>query len=157
MSEYLTRIKTCCDLLGSVGHSISDDDQISYILNGLGRDYDSVVVAIGAKPGQWTAMEVHSLLHTFEARIEGSRSIGFSSDSSQPSLNYVGMPNQPRRGGSVGNRGRRRFSNNRGARGNFSRGGMNHGRGRSTFNSWWHHLSDMLHCRTQCESMLVQI
>lgn len=40
MSEYLPKIKTCCDLLSSAGCGVSEDDQILHILAGLGSDYD---------------------------------------------------------------------------------------------------------------------
>lgn len=90
--QYKSRLQSLKkDTLSMTGHSISDDDQITHILKDLGREYDLVVVAVSAKLGQWSAMEVHSLLHTFEGRIESNRSIGFNSDGSQPSLNFAGV------------------------------------------------------------------
>ncbi|XP_047957561.1 uncharacterized protein LOC125203291 isoform X2 [Salvia hispanica] len=35
MQEYLNKMKSCCDFLGSAGCKISDEDQILYILGGL--------------------------------------------------------------------------------------------------------------------------
>lgn len=39
MREYLTKIKTLCDLLDAAGHRVFDTEQILTILNGLDREY----------------------------------------------------------------------------------------------------------------------
>lgn len=44
MREYLLKMKTFTDVLISVGQQITKQDQIVYILAGLGNEYDSVVV-----------------------------------------------------------------------------------------------------------------
>lgn len=73
MSEYLSKVKMCCDLLNSVGHHVSDEDQITHIMHGLGRDYDPIMIAVSAKGASWSAGDVHSLLLTFESRLETTR------------------------------------------------------------------------------------
>ena len=49
MREYLSRIKMLCDQLSSTGHTISDLDQILYILSGLDEEYESVIAVITSR------------------------------------------------------------------------------------------------------------
>ncbi|XP_042031082.1 uncharacterized protein LOC121777788 [Salvia splendens] len=92
--EYLGKIKRCCDLLAAIGCKISEDDQILYALNGLGPQYDPVMVAISARVDGWTMQEVSSLLMSFETRLEGSKSSSshINVDGSISSLNLTQMP-----------------------------------------------------------------
>lgn len=96
MTEYLSKVKTCCDLLNFVGHHVSDEDQIMHILNGLGSEYDAVMVTVSSKMESWTTMDIHCLLLSFENRLESTKSAPLNSDGSQPYLNYMAQTNTQR-------------------------------------------------------------
>lgn len=89
MSEYLNKMKSLFDLLGSAGCQINVAEQILHILDGLGQDYDPVVCSISSRSEQWTVPDVCSLLLTFESRMESTRNIAGSIEGSQPMLNLV--------------------------------------------------------------------
>jgi hypothetical protein len=56
-------------LLWLVNHSTIYDDIISYVLAGLGHNYDSFVSSIYARTDQVTLEEAYSLLIVTEARL----------------------------------------------------------------------------------------
>ncbi|CAA0817448.1 Unknown protein, partial [Striga hermonthica] len=43
MKEYLSKMKSYCDVLASAGHTIPEKDQILHVLSGLPSEYDAVV------------------------------------------------------------------------------------------------------------------
>ncbi|GFP84907.1 retrovirus-related pol polyprotein from transposon tnt 1-94 [Phtheirospermum japonicum] len=47
--EYVNKVKSCCDMLASVGQPVSEEDQATHVLTGLGGDFDPVVVAATAR------------------------------------------------------------------------------------------------------------
>ena len=49
MREYLLKMKMYFDTLASIRHQISKEDQILYILVGLGIEYNSMVSVIIAR------------------------------------------------------------------------------------------------------------
>lgn len=49
MKDNLTKIKTLCDQLASVGHKISNTEQVLCILGGLDNKYESAVAVISSK------------------------------------------------------------------------------------------------------------
>ena len=49
MREYLLKMKTYFDTLASTRHQILKEDQILYILVGLGIEYNSMVSVITSK------------------------------------------------------------------------------------------------------------
>lgn len=46
MAKYLIKIKTTVYILASVGHSVSEEDQILHILARLGSEYDASIVYV---------------------------------------------------------------------------------------------------------------
>ena len=62
MSEYLSKMRTYFDLLGSVGCRISDGEQILYILGGLSQEYDPAVCAVTSRSDPWSLGDVSSFL-----------------------------------------------------------------------------------------------
>lgn len=46
MADYLKEVKTICDQLDSIGYPVPDQEKIYGILNGLGKEYESVVAVI---------------------------------------------------------------------------------------------------------------
>ena len=86
MREYLLKMKTYFDTLVSIGHQISKEDQILYILDGLGLEYDYVVLVITSRVDSHSLEDVRGLLLAQESRIE-QYSVNF--DGSQPFVNVV--------------------------------------------------------------------
>ncbi|KAK6151993.1 hypothetical protein DH2020_014628 [Rehmannia glutinosa] len=80
MSEYLNKIKNCCDLLGSAGESVSQKDQVMYVLIGLGLEYSPVVVSATSILEPWSLTELHALLLSFENRLETFENRSFIED-----------------------------------------------------------------------------
>ncbi|KAK6116468.1 hypothetical protein DH2020_049761 [Rehmannia glutinosa] len=108
MKEYLNKIKSCCDLLGSAGEPVSQRDQLMYILSGLGPEYNSVVVSATSRLEPWSLSELHALLLSFENRLETFENRSNMDDGSF-SVNIATHTYSPgnRRGGtSQANRGR---------------------------------------------------
>ena len=62
MREYLLKMKTYFDTLVSIGHQISKEDQILYILDGLGLEYDYVVLVITSRVDSHSLEDVRGLL-----------------------------------------------------------------------------------------------
>lgn len=60
-----------------------------HVLNGIGSEYDPVMVIVSSKVESWSIIDVHSLLFSFENRLESTRFAHLNSDSSQPSLDYI--------------------------------------------------------------------
>ena len=121
-------MKSCMDFLASAGHSLKEDDQILYILAGLGSEYDLVVVSTTTRFEPFSTNDLRALLLSFEARLD--RNPSSTHDMSLPSVNLTQRrPSSPRsnqtlqphnnynsnvsRGGRGSNRGRGRFNPNR--------------------------------------------
>jgi hypothetical protein len=63
------QIKRMIDELAVAGHALHCDEIISYLLSGLGHDYDSFVTTITACTNPVTLEEVYALLLTTESRL----------------------------------------------------------------------------------------
>lgn len=87
MREFLNKVKSCCDVLASVGHKISYEDQILHIISGLGSEYDSIMVSIISRVEPHFVANVHALLLSFKLRLESHSAPVINVDSSQLSLN----------------------------------------------------------------------
>ncbi|KAA8531224.1 hypothetical protein F0562_005862 [Nyssa sinensis] len=68
-TEYFLFIKKLTDELAVAGQPMSCEDVLTYVLAGLGHEYDSFVTSISARTAQITMEEVYSLLLTIEARL----------------------------------------------------------------------------------------
>ncbi|XP_075521494.1 uncharacterized protein LOC142554709 [Primulina tabacum] len=112
MKDYLGKMKNYVDSLSVCGHPISDDDQVLYILGGVGMEYDSVVVHVASRGESISPSEVGALLLSHEGRIE---SYTVNVDGTMPTANIStftpakgrpssSSPSSPSRG-----RGRGRF------------------------------------------------
>ncbi|XP_066358325.1 uncharacterized protein [Miscanthus floridulus] len=113
VAEYFTKIKSLADEMASAGRKLEDEDIISYVLTGLGEDFDSVVAAVTTWVEPISVHELYAQLMSHEQRKE-ARDGGSNSS--------VNVATKGSRGGS-GNH----TSNNRGGRGN--RGGFHRGKG----------------------------
>ena len=70
MNEYLLQVIRCVDLLGLVGHEVSEKDHIDVILDGLGVGYDAFVLAIESRLDPYTVDVIESLLLAQEVKID---------------------------------------------------------------------------------------
>ena len=68
-NDYFLMIKRLADELAMAGQALCCDDIISYILAGLGHDYDSFVSSIYARHEPVSLEEVYSLLILTESRL----------------------------------------------------------------------------------------
>ncbi|KAA8541288.1 hypothetical protein F0562_025251 [Nyssa sinensis] len=68
-NDYFLSIKKLADELAMAGQPLKCDDIISYVLAGLGHEYDSFVSSIYARTDHVTLEEVYSLLIVTESRI----------------------------------------------------------------------------------------
>ncbi|KAF4390066.1 hypothetical protein F8388_003008 [Cannabis sativa] len=59
-SAYLQKLKTLCNTLASVGEPISSQEHLTYLLNGLGPEYNAFVTPILARPVKPTIEEVYT-------------------------------------------------------------------------------------------------
>ncbi|CAA0815262.1 Unknown protein, partial [Striga hermonthica] len=136
MGEYISKMKSFCDILASAGHKISETDQVLHILSGLGNEYDSVMVNVTSRIEPYGLNELHALLLSYKARLEANNNLlgpTINTDGTQPSINATQMDN--RRFNNPFNQGRGNFKNFRGS--NFNRGGRfaRGGRGRGRYNN----------------------
>ena len=72
MIQYLTKVKSCCDILAIAGHRVTEEDQILYVLTSLGNEYDLAVVTITST---YTLRDVGAILLSFETRLERNSTV----------------------------------------------------------------------------------
>lgn len=70
VSEYFQRVKNLCDTLAAAGQPLSDDESISYILAGLGSDFDPLVTSVTTRLEPMSLEELYNHLLTHEMRID---------------------------------------------------------------------------------------
>ncbi|KAA8538319.1 hypothetical protein F0562_027858 [Nyssa sinensis] len=105
-TEYFHFIKKLADELAIAGQPMTRDDTITYILAGLGHEYDSFVASISARTDSVTLEEIYSLLLTIEAHISRHQ---LTPAIQQPSANVAQRHSQPfARAGHGSSRGRGR-------------------------------------------------
>lgn len=69
-------MKLLADNLVAAGNIVTDEDLTLYILNGLGQEYDPVVVNATARTVTPSIKEVYSLLLSHESRMEQYNATG---------------------------------------------------------------------------------
>ena len=69
-SAYMAKMKSLGDELAAAGRPVSDPETVDYILAGLDRDYDSVVVAISAVKNSITADDLFAQIYAFDQRMK---------------------------------------------------------------------------------------
>ncbi|KAL5554176.1 hypothetical protein UlMin_041577 [Ulmus minor] len=75
MMDYLMKLKGFSDNLVAVGEPFSEQDQIMNILVGLGADYNAVVTTINSRDDTIALEAVHSILLSYEHRLELQNSV----------------------------------------------------------------------------------
>lgn len=125
IDEYILKMRCLGDALMAVGHNITDDELIIYILGGLGNEYDSAIVTLTSKESV-SMQDVQFLLQTQEMRIEQQHTTA-ALDLHNPTANYAaaakkGPSSTPSTGYNNNNRGRG-TNRGRGGRNSNNRGG----------------------------------
>ncbi|KAL5799255.1 hypothetical protein ACOSQ4_032139 [Xanthoceras sorbifolium] len=69
ISDFDLKVKSLGDGLKAAGEMIKDQDLVLHILNGIGHDYDLVVVLISSQKQSMSLQEVHYLLMIHEQRL----------------------------------------------------------------------------------------
>ncbi|KAL5770528.1 hypothetical protein ACOSP7_014682 [Xanthoceras sorbifolium] len=70
ITEFVVKMKGIIDSLTATGQIITEIDLVSYILIGLGQEFDPVIATITTKKEDITLQESQFLLMSFEARLE---------------------------------------------------------------------------------------
>lgn len=70
LSDFLLKIKSLVDLLASIGHSMSAQDHIEAIFNGLSSDYNVFITSVNTRLDAYTVAEIEALLMAQEVRLE---------------------------------------------------------------------------------------
>ena len=118
--DYFMSIKRMADELALAGQPLKTDETLTYILAGLGQEYDSLVSTITSRPEAVTLEELYSLLLITESRINHHHD----------SINVVASVNMVTRHNSSQSRPINNWNPSNQSRGNYFRG---RGRGGRTF------------------------
>ncbi|KAL5793692.1 hypothetical protein ACOSP7_002286 [Xanthoceras sorbifolium] len=128
INDYILKVKGIGDGLRSAGQAIFDRDLLLNVLNGLGHEYDPVVV-LGSQQHRVTLHEAQYMLMIHEQRIKH--------------LNSVASIDVPQSTNFVNNNGGRGFQNNNranpqnnGRRGSNNQGRMGKGRWNNSSTNW---------------------
>lgn len=73
ISEFLAKIKHISDSLTSIGESVSLQDQLDVILEGLPNEFESLVTLINSKIEWFDLEEIRALLLAHEQRLDKAR------------------------------------------------------------------------------------
>ncbi|XP_060964178.1 uncharacterized protein LOC133033461 [Cannabis sativa] len=70
LNDYMLKIKGLVDLLATIGHKQSHQDNIEAIFNGLLAEYDVFVTSVTTRKDAYTVPEMEALLMAQSARID---------------------------------------------------------------------------------------
>ena len=73
-ADYFRKMKNLAHTLSTISMPLRDDEIISYILAGLGPDYDSLVTTIATNTSDITLDEVYAHLMSYELVLERNKS-----------------------------------------------------------------------------------
>lgn len=63
-------MKFYTDILAFAGYAFTEEDQILYILSGLGHEYDPVIVTLTSQPDVYSLRDRSALIQSFEMHLE---------------------------------------------------------------------------------------
>ncbi|KAJ9550796.1 hypothetical protein OSB04_014841 [Centaurea solstitialis] len=75
ITAYIQKLKGICNSLAAIGEPVTREDHLIYLLGGLGREYNAFVASIHTRADKPTVEEVHSLLMSFDYRLETQNAI----------------------------------------------------------------------------------
>ncbi|KAL5791043.1 hypothetical protein ACOSQ2_005931 [Xanthoceras sorbifolium] len=126
ITDYIMKIKAVGDALETAGHVVTDSDLVLSVLNGLGIEYDSVIIHVSSQDKPMNLQNVQYILMLDEQRIEQLNTIN-QVDVSSALVNFASF--------SDGGRGQRGGSQSR---------GQGKGRGKRKGGRW---NNQKLHCQ----------
>ena len=72
IDDYLLQIKKIVDTLASIGYTLTPQDHIESIFNGLSKDYDVFITSVNTRTDPYSVAEIEALLLSQSVRIEKS-------------------------------------------------------------------------------------
>ena len=60
VADYFVKMKGLADDVASAGRKLEDEELVSYILTGLGEDFDAVVTSVSARVEPITVQELYA-------------------------------------------------------------------------------------------------
>lgn len=66
VAEYYAKMKGYADTMASVGHPLDDDEIISYIMAGLGEDFDALMASLTIVNTPVTLTDFYSFLLSYD-------------------------------------------------------------------------------------------
>jgi len=123
ITEYFQTIKTLSDTLAAAGQPLNDFESVSFLLKGLGSEYDPFVTSVTTRVDPLSIDELYGHLLAHEMHLDQQTS---ALDLPPAAANFTNHSFPPRgrgyrgRGGRPFNRGRGYFPNNRGRGSYFS-------------------------------------
>ncbi|XP_066361342.1 uncharacterized protein [Miscanthus floridulus] len=133
VADYFVKMKGLADEMAVVGRKMEDEELVSFILMGLGDDFDSIVSAVAARVEPIFVAELYAQLISYEQRKE------MHGGGSQSSVNVAtkggrgGNNSNPNQSRDCGDGGRVGFHRGGGGRGNGGRGNGGGGGGGRNF------------------------
>ncbi|KAL5766679.1 hypothetical protein ACOSP7_017296 [Xanthoceras sorbifolium] len=120
ISEFILKVRSYGNGLKSAGQVVTNQNLLLSVLNGLGHEYDPVVVILLKQQSYMSLLEAQYMLMTHEKRIEHLNVVN-QIDTFTPSANFAaasgggrgngnsrgGFPNGGRGNGNYNNRGKR--------------------------------------------------
>lgn len=70
ISELVTRIRALASSLSAIGDNISDQDLVDIVLEGLPKEYNSLVMLVYHKTDDVDLTELESMLHVRKAQLD---------------------------------------------------------------------------------------
>jgi len=101
ITEYFQTIKTLCDTLTAAGQPLNDFESVSFLLKGLGSEFDPFVTSTTTRVDPLSFDELYGHLLAHEMRIEQQLS---AFDLAQPAANISSWSPMPRGRGYRGRR-----------------------------------------------------
>jgi len=120
VAEFFVKMKGLADDMASAGRKLEDEELVTFIITGLGEEFESIVSAVASRVEPISVNELYAQLIAFEQRKE------IHGGSSQSSANVA---TKGGRGGGSGASNQQQRGRNDGGRGGFRRGGSGRGNG----------------------------
>ena len=79
IGEYIQKLKSICNSLAAIGEPVSKKDHLIYLFSGLDREYNPFVTSIQNRSDQPTIEQIHSLLLSYDFRLEQQNFVSLNS------------------------------------------------------------------------------
>ncbi|KAJ4722439.1 Retrovirus-related Pol polyprotein from transposon TNT 1-94 [Melia azedarach] len=89
VNDYYLKMKSLVEDLRCAGNEVSEEEHVMFLMEGLGPEYDPVVVNITSRERKLPLQEIYSVLVSHENRIERNLSSGRINLAQNPSANYT--------------------------------------------------------------------